>query len=246
MICRKYLFRPLTAIACLSILIFGTYANANTIGKYDISAQSITDLKPDDRSYLVKGNSIILKLIRNERIIRSEDINKDRVIEIWAGFWEGEGININLYQIKTNPKGATSAPLKSRLSFESTNRDAPLGGIVEEKDLDGNGEMELLVSRPTHPFTGTLYSPGKVKWVDVYSIAPYLELANRKHKSVFMDKMREIDSEIERLNGLIKKYKKVQEDNPEISMAYEVKIEESLDQISVYKRWQKKIEGILK
>jgi len=187
------------------------------------------------------GKELTIVLSKHEAPIRLDDINNDRVVEIWTGTYQGEEVTVRLYQIDIrNIVGQSNLKIEVKPIFqaEGSSLDNPLQQVIAIEDVDHDGNSELLVMSRTHPIYGSLYKSGEVQWIDVYELRPFAVLANAKYKKIYHDKRKEILKEIDRLNGkVIPDLRERINKEPEHSMVYELRVQEAEDQIRVYKTW---------
>jgi hypothetical protein len=200
-------------------------------------------------SWRLSGDKeITILLSKHEAPIKLDDINNDRVVEMWAGVYQGEEVIIRLYQIDTRNMGTQSdmkIEMKPIFQAEGSSLDNPLQQVISIEDIDRDGKSELLVLSQTHPIYGSLYKSGEVKWIDVYELRPFAVLANTRYKKIYREKRKEILKEIDRLNGkVIPDRKELIKKEPEHSMVYELHVQEAEDQIRVYKTWLERIDAL--
>lgn len=212
----------------------------------------VSKAKGDGRDLVVKmekPNHILIEAHERPNLFKVEDINNDKVLEIWARSYWGEEFTIDLYQIDLQRMREVSGKaviIKSSLTIVSGSSD-PFKDTIHVKSIDGDGLMELLVKTPTHPFYGTLYSPGEVDWTDIYQLNPLVKLANRKFKQFYLDLSTEIKHEEQRILSRIDELEKAiqnESEDSDLKTIYEIKVREANDQISVYHTWLQKIEKI--
>lgn len=218
------------------------------------------------------GDDLVVKMARSNlisietherpnlfRVFKVEDLNNDKVLEIWASSYEGEGLRFDLYQIdlrRMQKAAGKSAVIKSGLTVFTASRD-PFKDTILVKDIDGDGLVELMVKTPTHPFYGSLYSAGEIEWTDIYQLTPTVKLANEKFKQFYRNLSTEIKQEEQRVLSKIDELKREELQKREelhesgdfevyFEVYFEVKIREANDQIAVYRTWLRKIEEIMR
>lgn len=194
------------------------------------------------------GKELTIILSKHEAPIKLDDINNDRVVEIWTGTYQGEEVTVRLYQIDIrNIVGQSNLRIEVKPIFqvEGWSGDDPLQQVIAIEDIDHDGKSELLVMSRTHPIYGSLHQSGEVKWIDVYELRPFAVLASAKYIKIFHEKRKEILKEIDRLNGkVIHDLRERINEELEHSMVYERRIREAEDQIRVYKIWLEKIDAL--
>lgn len=197
---------------------------------------SIVDDDVQNRtSFRCNKRDIVIKLSRSEKFSHIDDINNDGVIELWTVYYDGQENLTRLYQFNAESKCKNQDQVFLNYQIELEQDSFSL------EDIDKDGQQELIVKKFTHGLYGTLYSRGKITWIDIYRFSPKLTLANNNYRSLFREKRAEIEAEIRDLHHKKEILEKTSLNDKE---AIKIKIDEIMDQIRVYKSWIKKIDGM--